>query len=200
MSGFNRWAVTLIAATTALAGFVGESEARARFNLFVGPPVYPGYEVYYGEPAYMPPPPPPRRFRYYYEEAPPPYAYARPLPGVAPGQWSYYQDDEDDYYGDQYDPRNDLRTEQPLPDVQRPAQKPANRPLAVPKTQSATKKAAPKISCTKAGQVVSGYGFGNVKSVDCDGQVYAFNATRDGKKFSIKLNAASGELTEVKKL
>lgn len=56
------------------------------------------------------------------------------------------------------------------------------------------------VSCTKAGEIVSGYGFSAVKPADCDGQVYAFNATRDGKSFSIKLNAASGELTEVKKL
>jgi len=35
--------------------------------------------------------------------------------------------------------------------------------------------------------------------VTCSGKVYAFNATRDGKPFSVKLNSSSGELTEVKK-
>lgn len=68
--------------------------------------------------------------------------------------------------------------------------------------ETATKPAASltSVSCSKAGDIVSGYGFSAVKPADCDGQVYAFNATRDGKSFSIKLNAASGELTEVKKL
>ena len=52
----------------------------------------------------------------------------------------------------------------------------------------------------KAGEIVSGYGFKSVEQVSCKGQVYAFNATRDGKPFSVKLSAASGELTEVRKL
>ena len=57
-----------------------------------------------------------------------------------------------------------------------------------------------KISCDKAGSIVSGYGFSSVSPTSCKGKVYAFNATRDGKSFTIKLDAASGELTEVKKL
>jgi len=68
----------------------------------------------------------------------------------------------------------------------------AKKPVAAASVKS--------VSCTKAGEIVSGYGFSAVQPADCDGQVYAFNATRDGKSFSIKLNAASGELTEVKKL
>lgn len=56
------------------------------------------------------------------------------------------------------------------------------------------------LSCDKAGAIVGSYGFSSVKSSDCAGEVYAFNATRDGKTFAIKLNAVSGELTEVKKL
>ena len=56
------------------------------------------------------------------------------------------------------------------------------------------------MSCDKAGSIVSGYGFSSVNPTSCKGKVYAFNATRDGKSFTIKLDAASGELTEVKKL
>ena len=48
--------------------------------------------------------------------------------------------------------------------------------------------------------IVSGYGFSSVAAESCKGKVYAFNATRDGKKFAVKLDPASGELTEVKKL
>ena len=64
------------------------------------------------------------------------------------------------------------------------------------KTASAT----PGMSCDKAGQIVSGYGFTSVKPTACTGQVFAFNATRSGKAYVIKLSSASGELTEVKKV
>jgi hypothetical protein len=56
------------------------------------------------------------------------------------------------------------------------------------------------MSCDKAGKIVSGYGFTSVKPTTCTGQVFAFNATRSGKAYTIKLSAASGELTEVKKV
>ena len=56
------------------------------------------------------------------------------------------------------------------------------------------------MTCDKAGTIIEGYGFSGVKPGSCKGQVYAFNATRDGKSFAIKVNAANGELTEVKKL
>ena len=60
--------------------------------------------------------------------------------------------------------------------------------------------AAAGMSCDKAEKIVSGYGFTSVKPATCTGQVFAFNATRSGKAYVIKLSAASGELTEVKKV
>jgi hypothetical protein len=72
------------------------------------------------------------------------------------------------------------------------------------KTTAAKTTAAPAspagMSCDKAGSIIAGYGFSGIKAETCKGKVYAFNATRDGKPFAIKLDAASGELTEVKKL
>ncbi len=68
---------------------------------------------------------------------------------------------------------------------------------------AANKKAGPAaagMSCDKAEKIVSGYGFTSVKPATCTGQVFAFNATRSGKAYVIKLSAASGELTEVKKV
>ncbi|MBM3521302.1 MAG: hypothetical protein FJX63_11165 [Alphaproteobacteria bacterium] len=56
------------------------------------------------------------------------------------------------------------------------------------------------LTCAKAEGIVTGYGFTAVKASDCDGQVYAFNAMRDGKPYAIKLSAANGELTEVRKV
>ena len=63
----------------------------------------------------------------------------------------------------------------------------------------AAKTASGALSCDKAGQIISGYGFSGVKPSVCTGKVYAFNATRDGNTFAIKLDSSSGELTEVKK-
>ena len=63
---------------------------------------------------------------------------------------------------------------------------------------AASKSAA--LSCDKATSIITGYGFSEVKPADCQGQVYAFNAARDGKAYAIKLNSISGELTEVKKV
>ena len=76
---------------------------------------------------------------------------------------------------------------------QQPAQKTASAAAAKPA-------AAGALSCEKATSVISGYGFSSVEAASCSGKSYAFNATRDGKKFAIKLDPASGELTEVKKL
>lgn len=56
------------------------------------------------------------------------------------------------------------------------------------------------VSCDKASGIVSDYGFTSVKPSSCTGSIYAFNATRGGKSFAIKLDPKSGELTEVKKL
>lgn len=71
---------------------------------------------------------------------------------------------------------------------------------AVTSAEKKTASAAPGMSCDKAGQIVSGYGFTSVKPTTCTGQVFAFNATRSGKAYVIKLSSASGELTEVKKV
>lgn len=59
---------------------------------------------------------------------------------------------------------------------------------------------ATDMTCDNAGKIVSGYGFTSVKPTSCAGQVFAFNATRNGKSYVIKLSSASGELTEVKKV
>lgn len=56
------------------------------------------------------------------------------------------------------------------------------------------------IGCTAGAAVVTGYGFGSVRPKACTGATYAYNAARGGKNYLIRLNAASGEILEVKKL
>lgn len=87
---------------------------------------------------------------------------------------------------------------EPQPVAPKPikAAKPATAALTAdpPPAPSAT------LTCGKASTIIEGYGFSGVKPGSCKGKVYAFNATRDGRNFAIKVNATSGELTEVKKL
>jgi hypothetical protein len=56
------------------------------------------------------------------------------------------------------------------------------------------------VSCTKASEIVAGFGFARVVPKSCVGNVYAFKAVRGGKAYEIGVSAANGELTAVKKL
>ena len=81
------------------------------------------------------------------------------------------------------------------------AKPPANPALPQKAAASPAKPLAEgPLSCEKATSVVSGYGFSSVEASTCSGKLYAFNAKRGGNSFAIKLDPASGELTEVKKL
>jgi hypothetical protein len=80
-----------------------------------------------------------------------------------------------------------------------PAPKPSGAVIekkAVSSTGKKTASAATAISCDKAEEIVSGY----VTPATCTGQVFAFNATRSGNTYVIKLNSVSSELTEVRKV
>lgn len=76
--------------------------------------------------------------------------------------------------------------------------KPEAKPKAVAKAE--LKSDGKTIGCTAGAAVIVGYGFGDVKPKACTGNAYAYSATRAGKAYEIKLTAASGEITDVKKL
>lgn len=82
------------------------------------------------------------------------------------------------------------------------AAKPPANPALPQKAAASPAKPLPDgpLSCEKATSVVSGYGFSSVEASTCSGKLYAFNGKRGGNSFAIKLDPASGELTEVKKL
>jgi hypothetical protein len=109
-------------------------------------------------------------------------------------------------YDEEPEPRKTKRKvrerEQQKQKQQQQKSKAAAKPAkpAEPKKTAAKTAASSGLSCEKATSVVTGYGFSGVTPSSCSGKVYAFNATRDGKSFAIKLNSANGELTEVKKL
>jgi hypothetical protein len=158
------------AALCAVTAFATTADAGERWK-FRYYAYDPDYDFYYG-PEYVPQP---RYYRYMRRQR---------------QDYLYDDDDEDsydpDYYQPEYVPRRKRQS------YAKPRMEQA------PQTQEIKKKPT-AITCAKAGEIVSGYGFKSVEQVSCKGQTYAFNATRDGKPFSIKLSAASGELTEVKK-
>ena len=83
------------------------------------------------------------------------------------------------------------------------ASKTIGNPALPQKTQTASAGkplADGPLTCERATEVVSSYGFSSVEAATCTGRLYAFNAKRGGKSFAIKLDSASGTLTEVKKL
>jgi hypothetical protein len=137
----------------------------------------------------------------------------REIPGLRIffGDYALSEEEFDALYGT---PRRAYRhdEDEPVPRKQkRKAAERENQKQQKQKTKAAAKtprEAEPKkktaaasgLSCEKASSVVTGYGFSGVTASSCTGKVYAFNATRDGKSFAIKLDSASGELTEVKKL
>jgi hypothetical protein len=55
------------------------------------------------------------------------------------------------------------------------------------------------LSCEAAADIVANFGFSDVQSTSCSGDVYGFDASRDGSSYSIRVSAADGELTEVRR-
>jgi hypothetical protein len=55
------------------------------------------------------------------------------------------------------------------------------------------------VSCEKAQAIVGEYGFKEIKADLCVGATFHFSATRDGKPFSIQIEAANGELAKVQR-
>jgi hypothetical protein len=65
---------------------------------------------------------------------------------------------------------------------------------------TAKTEAASAVTCAKAGTIIAGYGFTSVSPKLCLGKTYSFAARRAGKSYDIRISAATGELTEVRKL
>ena len=128
-----------------------------------------------------------------------------------PSPLAYNNPDDDGY--DYYEPRYQGSDDEPVyiaPKKKKTVKAvPVIKPVvkksvaSTEKTEITEKKAAlgtAAMTCDKAQKIVSGYGFTSVKPMSCSGQIFAFNATRSGKAYTIKLSSASGELTEVKKV
>jgi hypothetical protein len=198
MRGRLAIAAVLTAAVLPLSAGPADAQARLRFGYF---PYEPSYDSYYPGPMYIPAP----RYRYYQR--------------IRPRRWdpAWRRPAARNLYN--YDPNDPYYTETPQyyePDIAPPPRRLKKKKLAIPTKKTIQKdvatqddgEAAPApakkktgaISCDKAGEIVTGYGFSGVKATSCQGNTYSFAAARDGKPYAIKLSAASGELTEVKKV
>ena len=190
----HRTLIAALAAALAAGFFAGEANAGKHFRNHW----FFGYQGYYPGPEYVPP----RRYGRWYYNDPEDYDDA------------YDEDFDETYYDPYYEPplrkpikkkaatsqpqlsvpKKTVKTQSPVPKTAAPLSA-----AAKPSSQSAAKSKG-ALSCEKAGSIISGYGFSAIKASDCNGQVYAFDASRGGKSYAIKLNAASGELTEVRKV
>jgi len=54
--------------------------------------------------------------------------------------------------------------------------------------------------CARAKVAVGKYAFVDVEALSCEGEVYRFSASRDGKRFEVRVRAANGDLLGVEKL
>jgi hypothetical protein len=81
--------------------------------------------------------------------------------------------------------------------------KPAPQKLQTASLTKTSAEPTPKtktIGCTSGAAIVTGYGFAGVTPKACTGATYAYNAQRGGNAYVIQLTAATGEITDVKKL
>jgi hypothetical protein len=127
--------------------------------------------------------------------------FLRKIPGVRLlfGDYGLTQEEFDTLYGEDAKSKKKFDESYYEPKPATPTQK---SPVAAKPATTAKVEPPPAtaLSCEKATMVVSSFGFSSVEAASCTGKIYAFNAQRDGKAFSIKLDSASGELTDVKKL
>jgi hypothetical protein len=69
--------------------------------------------------------------------------------------------------------------------------------LAIPRTDLRRDQS---IGCEKARDILVEYGFKDIKAEVCTGNTLGFNASRDGKPFSIRILAGNGEFEEVRRV
>jgi hypothetical protein len=94
-----------------------------------------------------------------------------------------------------------------LPDSAGPAEppKPQARALQSPEPMilTAPSRSQPanedpgQVTCEAAARIVADFGFSDIGSPDCSGDLYRFSAMRDGTAYAIGISAATGEIAEV---
>lgn len=97
-------------------------------------------------------------------------------------------------------PRQTAAAEPPKPQA-RALQRPEPVVTTVPQAEAVPQEAADEgqglVTCEAAEQIVADFGFSDIGSPDCSGDLYRFSAMRDGTAYEIGISAATGEIAEV---
>lgn len=194
----------------AASGFVGLSAEMAQAKpFFLFRPFLPGYNDGYPSPDDV-----------YYMDEEEYYQYLKRQRRKQRLIQDYYSQQDDGGYEDEYvPPRKAKKKVVAKPAPKKPVARAKIKKKSVEPNTVAANKSAPKavttasisrpaaqsatagaMSCSRASDIVAGYGFDSVKTSTCSGSIYSFNAVRGGKNYLVKVNSANGELTEVRKL
>jgi hypothetical protein len=164
-------------------------------------------------PGYFPPPPERRSYRYY----PDPYEdefYEDEFYDDYDDEAYFYYEDEPRYDRKPRKKKRSTASSAPEEVTPAPAQKSKKKkqskaaatqtesrpkPKKVTTTGTAPGTATGSVTCDRAKSIVSGYGFAEIQTQSCNGEVFSFAAKRGGKSFAVKVSALNGELTEVKR-
>ena len=74
---------------------------------------------------------------------------------------------------------------------------PQARALRPPEPMIVTAPQKEQVTCEDAAQIVSDFGFSDIGSQECSGDLYRFSAMRDGTAYAIAISAGTGEIAEV---
>jgi len=92
--------------------------------------------------------------------------------------------------------RDEPIREQPVQEQSAP---PAEEQTAARTPDETDEGSSAGLSCEAAAEIVEDFGFSDVQSTSCSGETYGFDASRDGNSYAIRVSAADGELTEVRR-
>jgi hypothetical protein len=80
-----------------------------------------------------------------------------------------------------------------------PAEPPEPMIVKAPQDQPITQESAGEreVTCEAAAQIVADFGFSDIGSPECSGDLYRFSAMRDGTAYAIGISAVTGEIADV---
>jgi hypothetical protein len=74
---------------------------------------------------------------------------------------------------------------------------PQARALRPPAPSQSVGQGHRQVTCEAAAQIVADFGFSDIGTPDCSGDLYRFSAMRDGTAYAIGISAGTGEVAEV---
>ncbi len=69
--------------------------------------------------------------------------------------------------------------------------------LTAPDPSRSADEGQEQVTCEDAEQIVADFGFSDIGTQECSGDLYRFSAMRDGTAYAVGISAATGEIAEV---